>query len=85
MADAPVGAGDEDDRGGARLRRLPQLVGERETVAVGQAGVDDDDVGDARADGALGPRRLRLGVQLEAGLAQRRPDLALQLRVAFDD
>ncbi len=85
MADAAVGAGHEHDRCRARLGALPELVGEGESVTVDQPGVDHDDVGHARDDGALGPGRLRLGVQLEAGLAQRRPDLPLQIRVALDD
>ena len=83
VADAPVRAGDEDDRRRARLRRLAQLVREREAVAVGQPGIHDDHVGHAGADGPLGPGGLRLGVQVEAGVAQRGADLALQISASL--
>ena len=85
VADTAVGAGDEHDRRRARFGRLSQLVGEGEAVAVRQPGVDDDHVGQARAHASLGPGALGLGVELEAGVAQRGPDLPLQLGVAFDD
>ena len=81
VAGAPVRAGDEHDGHRARLRIVAQLLGEPEPVPVAEAGAEHDDVGRSHRHAAFRPGRVGLGGELEAGLAQRGPDLLLQLDV----